>query len=60
MHAMHMRAKPLLLTAVAVWVVGISLAHVTLNLGWGSVMSSIGRVLGRQEVTLWVGYLPVT
>jgi hypothetical protein len=57
---MHMRAKYLLVTAVAVWVIGISLAHVTLNLGWGSVVSNIGRLLGRREVTLWVGYLPVT
>ena len=57
---MRLRAKYLLMTALAVWVVGISLAHVTLNLGWGSVMSNIGRVLGRGEVTLWVGYLPVT
>ena len=57
---MRLRAKYLLMTALVVWVVGISLAHVTLNLGWGSVMSNIGRVLGRREVTLWVGYLPVT
>jgi len=57
---MRVRVKYLLMTALAVWVVGISLAHVTLNLGWGSVKSSIGRALGRREVTLWIGYLPVT
>jgi hypothetical protein len=57
---MQIPAKYLLVTAVAVWVGGISLAHITLNIGWGSVKSNIGRVLGRREVTLWVGYLPVT
>ena len=55
-----MRAKPFLVTAIVVWVVGISLAHLTLNIGWGFVTSKIGRVLGHREVTLWVGYLPVT
>ena len=57
---MRIRAKYLLVTAMAVWVVVISLAHLTLNIGWGFVASKIRGVFTRQEATLWVGYLPVT
>lgn len=57
---MRIRAKYLLVTVVAVWVVGISLAHLTLNIGWGFVASKVKGVFTRQEATLWVGYLPVT
>jgi len=55
-----MRAKPFLVTTVAVWVVGITLLHLTLNVGWSFVASKVGGLFRQQAVTLLVGYLPVT
>ena len=57
---MRIRTRSFLLTAVALWMAGISLLHLTLNIGWGSVASKVGGLFKRQEATLWVGYLPVT
>ncbi len=57
---MRIRTRSFLLTAVALWMAGISLLHLTLNVGWGSVASKVGGLFKRQEATLWVGYLPVT
>lgn len=55
-----MRAKPLLITVVAGWVVGITVLHLTLNVGWSFVASKVGGLFRQQAVTLLVGYLPVT
>lgn len=57
---MRMRAKPFLVATVAVWVVGITILHLTLNVGWSFVASKVGGLFRQQAVTLLVGYLPVT
>lgn len=45
---------------VLLWAVLISVTHVQLNIGWGSVADSIAVMRGEKRAELKVGFLPVT
>jgi len=45
---------------VLVWTLLISLAHISLNIGWSNVGDVVRGMFSNAKTQLRVGYLPVT
>ncbi len=45
---------------VLVWLLLVSLSHVTLNIGWQRLAQRFEVLLGERRAELVVGFLPVT
>ena len=52
--------KRSVLIGATLWLLTISVLHLSLNVGWKEVAHQIKVMLGQERQTLYVGFLPVT